>query len=64
MIIVKQNHLISSVFTKENDSPLPQLPNSYLSIDPVVISTEGVANFTFRSMHAKLAVQIIFQLEL
>jgi len=38
------NYYFSSVFTKEDDSPLPQLPNSYPSIDPVVISTEGVVN--------------------
>jgi len=46
------NYYFSSVFTKEDNSPLPQLPNSYPSIDPVVISTAGVANFTFRNVRS------------
>jgi len=36
------NYYFSSVFTEEDESPLPQLPNSYPSIDIVVIFTEGV----------------------
>ena len=36
------NDYFSSVFTKENDSSLPELPEGHPSIDAVNISTEGV----------------------
>ena len=38
------NNYFSSVFTKEDDSSLPELPEGYPSIDAVDISTEGVVS--------------------
>ena len=46
MTTVKLNYLITilaqSLFTWENDSSLPELPDGYTSIDAVDIYTEGV----------------------